>query len=180
MAEVKRVKGPASRQVKILTQGLQNAEGRVGWFESARYEDGTYIAGVAAVQELGSPKMKIPPRSFIRTTAMEQRRAWMEIVRKGAAAVANGKNTADEIMELLAMRASGDIRKKITQIWSPPLRPGTIRARIRRTRAYQNLKTRSGKIKRSTRIMKDPPKSLTKPLVDQGIMLDTLTYTVKK
>ncbi len=53
--------------LKRLQKALSAADKsdlQVGWFESAKYDDGTPVAGVAAIQEFGSAKNRIPPRPF--------------------------------------------------------------------------------------------------------------------
>ena len=68
----------------------QDANLEVGIFENATYDNGKGksipVAGVAAVQELGSVKRNIPARSFFRTTAEEKRNPWRELFRDGVEA----------------------------------------------------------------------------------------------
>lgn len=49
--------GPAREKLRILVEGLGKSKGRVGWFESAKYADGTPVAYVAAIQEYGATFM---------------------------------------------------------------------------------------------------------------------------
>lgn len=180
MAEIKRQPGPGSKQLDVLVRGLGKTEARVGWFETAKYEDGTPVALAAIVNEFGSPQNAIPPRSFFRTTIMDQGKNWSKIVAAGAKASLQGGVNVGDVIEMLAARAAGDVRKKITKIWTPALKPETIKNRIRRTAGYQNLKTRKGRAAYANRKLEKAPKSLTKPLVDTGFLLDSLTYDVSK
>ncbi len=40
-------------KIDKIGEGFKNREARIGWFESARYEDGTPVAYVATIQEFG-------------------------------------------------------------------------------------------------------------------------------
>lgn len=179
MAEVKRT-SDGTRKVSILAKGLGGEQAKVGWFKSAYYLDGTPVAYIAMIMELGYRAKNIPPRSFMRTTIMAQRRKWAQMISHGAQGILAGTILPSTAMELLASTAAGDMRKKITQIWTPALKPGTIKNRIRRMASYANLKTRKGKAAHVNRKYQGAPKSLTKPLVDTGFMLDTLNYTLEK
>lgn len=141
---------------------LGDAAGRVGWFPSAVYEKGQPVAGVAMVQEFGSTKQSIPPRSFMRTTATEKRGDWAKTAGDLTRAAAQGKIAPQNVMKALAMAAEGHIRATITKISSPPLAESTVKARKRRL-ANGGAGAKS---------------SISKPLVDTGIMLNTLTSEV--
>ncbi|MCD1124812.1 hypothetical protein LPW36_01975 [Jinshanibacter sp. LJY008] len=97
----------------------------------------------------------------MRPTVAEKKPGWAAISRQVAKNVVNGAQTATQMMDLLGMKVSGDIAKTITQLTSPPLKPATIRNRLRK-RANQHTVG-----------------SLDKPLVDSGIMLGTLSHDVE-
>ncbi len=160
MATVKRVPGAGAEKLKQFLNGMNNVQSRVGWLDSSKYENGFPVAAAAAQNELGNPELGIPPRSFIRTTVSEQRQNWRELGASGARAMMAGNETLASVMEKLAFQAEGDIAKKITQITSPPLKASTIKARQR--------KLANGK----------EVGSLTKPLLETGTMLNTLTHDV--
>lgn len=155
-----RKSGPSIKNLKVAIEGLNGKEGRVGWFESAKYEDGTQVAYVAAIQEYGYAPKKIPPRPFMRATIVKQRKAWAELARQGCKAVIEGRWSIGNVMESIGLKAAGDIAKTITQITSPALKPATIKSRMRK------------------RADKKTVGSLTKPLIDTGHMLATLTNDV--
>lgn len=148
--------------LRHAVKGLDGAQGRVGWFPSAKYEGGQPVAGIAAVQEFGSPARGIPPRSFFRTTAVEKRDEWAKTAADLARAAAQGKVKPDNVMELLTLAAGGHVRATITKISDPPLKDATVAARKRRL-------ADGGKGAKA---------SIAKPLVDTGIMLATLSYEV--
>lgn len=152
MAKVTRTPGPGAQQLQALLDGLGNVRGKTGWFESAKYPDGTPVAYVAAIQEFGAGK--IPPRPFMRPTVAEQQAAWRESLDKGARSILSGDRTLLQVVELLTLKAAGDIAKTISEVYNPPLAEATIRAR-----AGRNAKGMAS----------------TKPLVDTGIMINSVT-----
>lgn len=145
--------------LRQAVETLGDAKGRVGWFPSARYDDGDPVAGVAVVQEFGSPKMGIPPRSFMRSTATEKQNDWAATARDLSRAAVQGRIAPENVMTGLALAAEGHVRETITKIDSPPLAQSTIDARKRRL-------ANGGRSAKA---------SIAKPLVDTGILLNTLT-----
>jgi hypothetical protein len=126
---VKRVSGPGQKKLDALISGLGDREGQVGWFSDAQYENGTPVAYVAAIQEFGSPKNSIPPRSFMRTTVMERRQEWAKIAKDGSKAILNGTIDGTQAMEGLALQAKGDVQAKIASIQEPKLSDLTLALR---------------------------------------------------
>lgn len=150
--------------IKSLEKALKNVSGlttKVGWFKGAKYQDGTPVAYVATIQEYGSPMNGIPPRSFMRTTIAEKENEWAKLARSGAKAIIAGNASPKMVMEGLGLAASGDVRKKISEINSPALKAGTIEARKR-------------KLSKGKKVG-----ALTKPLVETGLMVASLTSTVE-
>ena len=142
---------------------LGHAKGRVGWFPSALYEGGQPVAGVAFVQEHGSAKRGIPPRPFMRPTATDKREAWAKTVAQLTKAAALGKIAPENVMRGLTLAAEGHVRATITKLQDPPLADATVAARKRR-RADKGAGAKA---------------SIAKPLVDTGILLNTLTSEVE-
>ena len=131
---------------------FSNPVGEAGWFESAKYEDGTPVAYVASIQEYGHGP--IPPRSFMRTTIADKREEWKGLFMDGAKAVVAGGESAGSVMDKVSSLAAGQVREKISKIHKPPLAESTKSSR--RSRGNTS----------------------TKPLVDTGHMLATLTHNV--
>lgn len=138
---------------------LTGAQGKVGWFPSAVYEGGQPVAGVAHVQEFGSPSHGIPPRSYFRSTATEKRESWKKTTADISRAAAQGKISPANVLPAVCMAAEGHVREAITKLTAPALKPATVAARKRRL-ANGGAGAKS---------------SISKPLVDSGIMLNTLT-----
>lgn len=159
--KVERKPGPGAETLKVLIAGLSNMTAKVGWFESAKYEDGTNVAYVATIHEYGAPAQGIPARPFMRPTAEAKQENWKQTARQGAQAVADGGKTSMDVMEALGALAAGDVRRTISQLTSPPLAPSTIAGRLRK------------------RADKKTVGLLTKPLVDTGTMITTLSHLVE-
>lgn len=130
---------------------LGDYQAKVGWVETAHYPDGTPVAYVAAIQELGYPAGNIPPRPMLRPTAEAKRGDWSELAGKLANQVIKGSMAAPDALEMLALSAAGDVQQTITAITTPPLSPVTIKR-----------------------------KGHGKPLVDTGQMLQSVTGVVER
>lgn len=134
----------------------------VGWFSSARYDEGTPVAAIAAVQENGSPKLNIPPRPFIQPAIQKHAGQWRDDLKAGARGILAGTETPESVMEKMGLQVSSQIKEEILTLTSPALKPATVAARQRK---MANKKTTG---------------SLTKPLVDTTLMVNSLTYIVGK
>lgn len=155
--KARRVKGV---DLSAALKGLQDNSCKVGFFETAKYEDGTPVAYIAAIHEFGAASRSVPPRPFMRPTIAEHRANWQSLMRSGANKLAKGGITAEVFYDRLGLQASGDVRKTIAGIKEPPLKPATVKARERRY-----AKGAKGK-------------SPDKPLVDTGTLLNSVTYAV--
>lgn len=118
--------------LKALSKAMSDANNKslqVGWFESAKYDDGTPVAGIAAQNEFGNPKLSIPPRPFIRPTIENQSEAWAVIAEQGAKALLNGKATINQVLNAIGLKASADIKNSIVNGRFVELSPITIALR---------------------------------------------------
>lgn len=162
--------------LKASAKALNGGQQAVGWFESAKYESGAPVAGVAYVQEFGSDKRSIPPRSFFRTTAAEKKVEWAETSKSLAKAAANGKIKPEAVLELTGEAAAGHVRATISKITEPPLSQLTLLARMHRKEGGAVTGKTIGQF--AKRVAEGPQQISgvsTKPLVDTAIMLNTLT-----
>jgi hypothetical protein len=158
---VQRKAGPGAEKLRLLLAGTTDKVGKVGFFETSKYEDGTPVAYVAVIQEFGAPEQGIPPRSFMRSTVEAKQGDWKEIARRGANAMLEGNATGETVLEAIGLKAAGDIRRTISQITTPALAPATVAAR------------------RNARADKQTTGALTKPLVDSGTLINAVQSTVE-
>lgn len=149
---VTRTPGPAKAQLEALTQSLDGVEVRAGWFETAKYPDGTPVAYVAAIQEFGVPPKNIPARSFMRPTVAAKSNEWNAKLRSLLKRATDGGMA----LEALGAVVAGDFREAIINVNEPPLAPATLHARRRRGNAS------------------------TKPLSDTRVLMQTLTHHVSR
>ena len=140
--------------------GLPKMRSAVGFFDTAHYPDGTPVAYVASVHEFGSGK--IPPRSFMRSTIAEQKDAWRQTLAQGSKRVLADKMTAHQMLDAFGQSVAGQIKDKIVSIMTPKLSDATIFLRLNR-------------IDKSL-----PVNTSTKPLVDTGYMLDSVSSKVEQ
>lgn len=182
MATVKRSNPKAFETLDAKLKELEGVQAKVGWFSSAKYEDGTPVAYVAAIQELGHGP--IPPRPYMRPTAKQERGKWGATVANGAKQVLAGKTTVNDVMQKIGSVAEGDVLQAIVDITTPPLSAITIQLRAMKKR-NPDLKITGKTVGEAAAIVNDPdyvaPTDVsTKPLNDTGTMIATLTHVVEK
>ena len=165
-----RVKRGGLAKMQVLKKALAsvNREGKVGWFPSAKYEDGTPVAEVAYKQEFGG--RNVPPRLGMRGVEAAKRAGWADTAKKIMKSALAGGIPGEKVMELMLLRVGGDIAQHISKVTSPPLSPATVNARLRRLadggRSVKGVKGGAGVA------------GVEKPLIDTGILLGTLSYEI--
>lgn len=122
---------------------------RVGFPAGPTEEDGTPVALVAAVHEFGSTARNIPERSFLRSSVRENIAKYIKINKGNLQRVVNGKIRMRHALELLGQVAAGDVKRTIRNGDFAPLQQATI-----------------------------DRKGSSKPLIDTGMMLQSVTYEV--
>lgn len=154
-------KAGLSAKLESVIADVQKKQLRVGWGEDQKYDDGTSIAMIAAQNEFGNPGKKIPPRPFMRPAITAHKMTWTAKLAQGTKTVLNGTRSIGEVFESVGLLVAGDIRKSITLVTSPALKTETVKARLRGKKQGKSV-------------------SLTaaKPLIDSGLMLNSLTSEV--
>ncbi len=98
---------------------------KVGFFSTARYEDGTPVAAVAAWNEFGTKT--ISERPFFRNALAESERSVGRILQAG---LDTKKMVVDEhLAGRVGAYVQGKIQDSITALKEPPNSPSTIRAK---------------------------------------------------
>lgn len=126
MAKVTR-KTDAFRTVRAALKELDGVVGKVGYFDTAKYADGTPIAYVAAIQEMGYAAGGIPARPTLGPAIDANLDKYRKAMEYGAKKVLAGEITATEALELVVEAAAGDVRVAISELTDPPNAPSTIR-----------------------------------------------------
>ena len=172
-----------------LSKALGDADNKslqVGWLESAKYADGPPVAGIAAQNEFGNPKISIPPRPFIRPTIDNQSESWAGIAEQGAKAFLNGKATINQVLNGIGLKASADIKNAIVSGSFVELSPITIALRkIRNDDEYKIGGALVGSVagaiaagQTGSGQLGDQSFGNKDPLRESGYMISTLTHEV--
>lgn len=109
-----------SQELKSLANKNQL---RVGFFETSKYVDGTFVADVAKKNEFGT--LKIPSRPFFRNAIENNTKKWVNFLAKDLVKSENAVMSYNRLGEV----ARGDIVKSINQTNSPANSPLTIKAK---------------------------------------------------
>lgn len=161
-----------SRKVKTA------AKVDVGFLEGATYPDGTPVAMVAAIQEFGAPKVGIPPRPFFRNMIAQKGPDWPKAVADRL--VANDYDAAKTLAQV-GMGIEGQLKLSITTTDEPPLSPVTLMLRKMKMDNPDLMVT--GKTVGEARARVAAGESYdgvsTKPLVESGVMLQSVSSVVK-
>lgn len=103
-------------------------------------EGGITNAELAAIHEFGSKDGHIPERSFIRSTFNANSAEYVKLMKELLIRFVEGKLVLDDVFNLLGLRISTDIKKRVTsgdQI-QPPNAPSTIWKKTGRERDAAN------------------------------------------
>lgn len=131
---------------------MQNMHVEIGFFPEAHYPDGKPVAYIATIQEFGYPEGGIPARPFFRPTITQNKTEYGQQFAGAMAGTLAGKIPSfASALEQIGGLAAGDISKAISRVTNPPLAQATI-----------------------------DRKGSSKPLVDSGLMIQSVTYKVDK
>ena len=131
---------------------------KVGFFSTAKYQDGTPVAAVAAWNEFGTKN--IPERPFFRNALAESERGVSNILAKG---IDTKKMVVDEqLAGRVGEYVQGKIRDSIIALNDPPNSPATIARK--RKKLHGKKGTGGGET----------------PLIDTGAMLDAVSWEVEQ
>lgn len=167
------------RDLELRIAALGKVEGKVGWFETAKYPDGMQVAEVAQMQEFGTKT--IPARPFMRPAVIKNQNRWQETINKVSARVVEGKMSAIDAMNVITEQAAIDVVEQIKSVVSPPLSPITIGVRKYKQLGKQVTGKTIGEIATKLEEGKlDLGGVSTKPLNDTGHMIATLTTHVEE
>lgn len=98
-----------------------NLKLEIGFFETAKYENGTYVAEVAKFQEFGT--LKIPSRPFFRTAISSNQSKWVGFLKQNLVSTKNLELSLNRVGEL----GRGDIVASIMKTNTPPNAEVTIK-----------------------------------------------------
>lgn len=142
--------------ISKMAKQIEQTNAKVGFFDTAVYEDGTSVASVAIQNEFGVPQKRIPPRPFMRPAKDNNSAKWKKTFLAGMK-----QGDAKHAFNLVGMAAQGDIKEAIKEVTRPALATSTVEARLKGKK--------QGKAVALT---------IAKPLVDSGYMLTSVEYEV--
>lgn len=184
MSKVQR-SGKGMEQLLARLDDINGKKLEAGWFESAKYDDGTPVAGIMYQNEVGNPSRSIPARPYFRPTIEDKRKEWANIAKKGFKASLNGGISPEGVLHVLGLAAVGDIKSTISSGEFAPLSQITIALRKHRNEgtkiggafvgsvaaAIANGETGAGQLGDQSFGNKDP-------LRETGFAVSTLTHEV--
>ncbi|ENN86069.1 phage protein [Rhizobium freirei PRF 81] len=159
---------------------FQGKTAQAGFFPEAAYPDGTPVAYVAAIQEYGAPKVKIPPRHPMRSAVEQYRSGWRDDLARGVKAVIEGTITSDDVLEQVGGVMAADIQTSIAEVTDPPLSPITVMLRGMR-RNDPSLIVSGKTVGEAAQRVADGETNYgasDKPLIDSGLLLASVTHKV--
>ena len=148
-----------SEALERLADQMNRAKLEVGFFDTAKYPDGTPVAYVAAIQEFGHPEGNIPSRPFFRNAIKANEQKWGETAGRLIASAVEGKIPKGQALDRLGALMAGDVQESILDGDFEPLKQATLDAR-------QSKKRTQG--------------VASKPLIDTGHMMRSVDYVVEK
>lgn len=168
--------------LKKLSKQLKEADKKdlqVGWFSSAKYDDDTPVAYVAALNEFGRHA-----RPFIRPAIAENKKDWNSTLEGAFKQMIAGNLTPDKAMTILGLQVEGDIKQSILSGDHAPLSPITLAIRRLKNDGVKIGKALVGEVAAAVARGETGPGQLgqpygnTDPLRDTGYMLATVTHEV--
>lgn len=139
----------------------KNTVAKSGWFEEAKYKNkgksDIYVSKIAYQNEFGNASKKIPPRPFLRPALINGKELLKNITESESKKILRNESSIEKALFLISSQYVGLVKKEIKSLRNPPLSPNTIKARLRK--------------RKNRRIIG----RLDKPLIDSGIMLNTIT-----
>jgi hypothetical protein len=150
---------------------------RVGFLEGSTEDDGTSTPMVAAIQEFGAPRARIPPRPFFRTMIKANKASWGPAT---AALMQANNNDIPLVLSLMGQHIKEQLQDSIIALHAPALSPVTLMLR------WMKWKTPGLKVTGKTvgeaaaRVAagKSSAGVSIKPLIDTGVLLKNVAFEV--
>ena len=166
---------------ELSAQITKASEVRIGFLEGSTEPDGTPTPQIAAIQEFGTTntrkKTVIPPRPFFRTMIAEKSGQWGNQLGE---VLKHNDFDAAKSLALMGMGIGGQLQDSIIAVVAPPLSPITLM--LRKMRSENQALVMGGKTvaeaARRVAAGESPGDVSTKPLVDSGSLLNSVSYQV--
>ena len=106
---------------KAITKFMGKEKLEIGFFESAKYPSGEYVAQVARYNEFGT--LNIPMRPFFRNAINKNIKKWYATLQNAI----NQNATPSKALSIVGEVARADIIQSITDLRTPPNAESTIK-----------------------------------------------------
>lgn len=150
---------------------------KIGFMKGAPYPDGASVPMVAAIQEFGAPRASIPPRPYFRNMIAKHKEEWPK---QAAKLLAGNDYNIKLTLGLMGELIAGELQQSIKEIMDPPLSQVTLMLRKMRSQDQTLVVTARtvGEAARRVAAGESTAGVSTKPLVDSGHLLNSVTYQV--
>lgn len=167
------------KRLKPLTQDPRAKVGVVG--QRAEESRGKInMAELAAVHEFGSPKNRIPERSFIRSTLDAEKENYAALLRPLLTQLLDGRLVVKKLLGLWGVKAASDVKGRLLRgaPIPPPLSKKTIE--LRKEKAKKRSEQKGDKKLRSAdgRFLSLKGVGM-RPLVETGQLVAAISYDVQ-
>jgi hypothetical protein len=168
-----------TERLQEIAKGLSSAKTvQVGFLPDAVYDNGTFVATIAAIQEFGAPKAGIPPRPFFRAMINDHSGEWPGAVKDQ---LKETDYDAAKTLTHVGAGIAGQLQQSIADTSSPPLSQTTLM--LRKMKADDPDLVVTGKTVGEAAAKVAAGESAagvsTKPLVESGHLLASVDYVVK-
>jgi hypothetical protein len=153
---------------------------KVGFLENATYPDGTPVATVAYLNEVGHKgRFPAPPRPFFRTTVEKEKPTWSKKISKLAEMT---HYDGPRVLAMMGEDIKGALQQSIAELQSPELSETTKMLRSMFGNNPQDIRARDVLAAQGKVAAGESGASGTgaKPLIWTGHMKDSVDYEVEK
>lgn len=177
MAEIVGGKKLETALVKMAARLKKPGSLKVGFLADAVYPNGTSVALVAAIQNYGAPRARIPPRPFFTNMVKDKGPSWPKAI---AANLKAADYDATRALRLVGEGIAGQLVQSIDDTFSPPLSPVTLMLRKMKGQNPNLVVTRRtvGEAARRVASGESTAGVSTKPLVWTGDLRNAVSYEV--
>ncbi|HTB46469.1 MAG TPA: hypothetical protein VK741_22805 [Acetobacteraceae bacterium] len=144
-------------------------------------------ASLAYIHEFGSPMHNIPARPFLFPGVKRIRSQAIAMMKQGAKDALTGNlSSVDQVLNKVGILARNSVVNEITDPEPPfvPLKPATIRARLRKTQAgrrkLKQIKKRGVTVTQWAAETDAAGNPNIRPLIDSGQLRASVTYVIRR
>lgn len=169
-----------ARHLTEIARKMGGGAVEVGFMEDAVYPDGTPVAEVAYLNEMGhGGKFPAPPRPFFRTMIENESPSWAG--KMGHLAKVTNYD-GPKVLALMGEDIQGALKESIVNLTEPELSPTTLMLRKEFGNNPQDIRARD--VVAAQKAVADGEEGATgtqaKPLVWTGHLLNSITYKVMR